>query len=332
VEGQDPPSRIIFESAAIGPFYLSWTPDGQGVSFLANDEGSLSLRLAAADGSSSLDGSGPGAIIRKGSPLYFDWIDPDHLYAHIGNGSEAFLGEMDRAGQPVGSAIDGPGPFRSVDVSEDGTYVAYVRAGVGGRHEIVVAHRDGSSEQAMPVFDIGAVDFSPTADVVASIGSIEPVTESAGYPIGPLRLIDAASGKVRTLLDDAVLGFSWSPDGSTIAAIRFVQVPVEGAAVSTAPDASAPATRTEIRLTFVDVASGDIRSNPEVRPSPSYVNAILAYFDQYSLSHQLWAPDSSSLLLPIFGDDGDEHIAAFDPDGGEPVVFDGVLAFWTPPD
>jgi len=66
------------------------------------------------------------------------------------------------------------------------------------------------------------------------------------------------------------------------------------------------------------------------RPSPSYVNAVLAYFDQYALSHQMWAPDSATLLLPILGDDGEEHIAAYDPDGGDPVVFDGVLAFWTP--
>ena len=101
--------KVIFQSTTVDPFYLSWSPDGKRVSFLANDAGSLALRIAAADGSSVLDGTGPGAVIRTGSPLYFDWIDPDHLFAHIGTGAEAFLGEIDRAGDGVAPAIRRPG-------------------------------------------------------------------------------------------------------------------------------------------------------------------------------------------------------------------------------
>jgi hypothetical protein len=168
-----------------------------------------------------------------------------------------------------------------------------------------------------------------------------PVAASVGFPIGPLRLIDAQSGKVRTLLDGDVLGFAWSPDGKTIAAIRFVNVPAggvlpsaapgaSGASGPPAPSASAEAARTEIRLTFIDVASGDIRSDPNVRPSVTYVNGVLAYFDQYALSHHLWAPDSSSILLPELTNEGTEQINVFYPDGGAPVAFDGTLAFWSP--
>ena len=35
-----------------------------------------------------------------------------------------------------------------------------------------------------------------------------------------------------------------------------------------------------------------------VVPGATFVNDVLAYFDQYALSHRLWAPDSSSFLLP----------------------------------
>ncbi len=342
-----PEPKVIFQSTTVDPFYLSWSPDGKQVSFLANDAGSLALRIAAADGSSVLDGTGPGAVIRTGSPLYFDWIDPDHLFAHIGTGAEAFLGEIDRAGDGVAPAIPTPGTFRSVDVSHDGKYVGYVRAGTNGKDAVVVAQRDASHAHSMPVFDIAAVGFSPTADVLAAIGSTAPVETPVGFPNGPLRLLDARSGKVRTLLDGQVVGFSWSPDGKTIAALRLVEVFDGGAlgspapsgsgasagspaAASASPVASAAPSRTEIRLTFIDVASGDIRSDPSVTPSITYINAVLAYFDQYSLSHRLWAPDSSSIILPELAQDGSEHIGVLYPDGASPVSFEGTLAFWSP--
>ena len=88
--------------------------------------------------------------------------------------------------------------------------------------------------------------------------------------------------------------------------------------------------RTEIRLTFIDVASGDIRSDPSVTPSITYINAVLAYFDQYSLSDRLWAPDSSSIILPKLAQDGSQRIGVLYPDGASPVSFEGTLAFWSP--
>ena len=80
----------------------------------------------------------------------------------------------------------------------------------------------------------------------------------------------------------------------------------------------------------MDVASGDIRSDPNVTPSITYINAILAYFDQYALSHRLWSPDSSAIILPQLAQDGSEHIGILYADGGTPVTFEGTLAFWSP--
>ena len=160
----DPPAEpvVIFESAAIGPFYLFWTPDGETVSFLANEAGGLSLRIAPADGSAPLDGSGPGALVRSGSPLYYDWIEGDRLLAHIGLGPEAFLGEMGLDGEAAAPALDTPGDFRSAVVSHDQGSIAFVRASDGDPAEIVVAGRDGSNEHATAVFGSAAVVFDPT--------------------------------------------------------------------------------------------------------------------------------------------------------------------------
>jgi len=321
----------IFRSATVAPFYLSWTPDGKTVSFLASDSDGLALRIAPADAHAPLDGSGPGAVIRAGSPFYYDWIDSTRMLAHIGDGAEAFLGEIGTGGAAAAPALKAPGTFRSADVSGDGAFDGYVRAGETGEDAVVVAARDGSGEHSMPVYGAAAVDFSPTDDTLAAIGSTVAVGAPLGIPIGPLRLMDAHTGATRTLLDGAVVSFSWSPDGRTIAAMRLVpaaggsNVSFTGAAASPAPTGPH-----DVRLAFVDVASGRIRSQPRVLPGTRYVNALLTYFDQYALSHRLWAPDSSSFLLPQTGPGGSTHVDVMFPDGGDPVSFDGEIGFWSP--
>ena len=98
-----------------------------------------------------------------------------------------------------------------------------------------------------------------------------------------------------------------------------------------APTASPPPSGAiEIRLLFVDVATGKVRSQPIVRPSPTFVNGILAYFDQYALSHRLWAPDSSSILLPEVDDGGVGTLTVLYPDGDPPLGIPGEIGFWSP--
>lgn len=320
---------VVFDRPSVIPFYLFWTPDGRGISFLATEADSLSLRIAPADGSTPLDGSEPGAIVRSGNPFYYDWIEQDRLLAHIGIGSDAFLGEIGLDPAAAGLALGGtPGDFRSAIVSRDRMSIAYARASGNGPGEIVVAAPDGSSEQATTVFGTAALAFDPAGDTVASIGPTEPAQAAAGFPLGPLRLVDAGSGVVRTLIDGFVVGFWWSPDGSTIAALR-VQ-PTDASAVPAGPFPSPTQAATEVRLMFVDVATGGIRSQPTVMPGPRFVQAFLAYFDQYALSHHIWAPDSSSILLPEVGPDGTTRVTARFPDGEAPITLDGEIGFWSP--
>jgi TolB protein len=323
--------RVIFRSDSIGPFYLYWTPDGRDVSFLANESGDLSLRLAPADGSAPLDGSGPGAFVRSGNPFYFDWVESDRLLVHIGAGPEAFLGEMRLDGSLADDELAAPGAFRSATVSPDGRSIAFVRSGEGGASEIVVAARDGSDERVMPVFDVAAVLFDPRGASVAAIGPDQPVQASSGFPVGPLRVLDVATGDVRTVLDGAVVGFWWSPDGATIAALRIQRVTPPAADARSLPSPAATTTPSaEIRLVFVDPATGEIRSDPAVRPGQRFIEALLPYFDQYALSHRLWAPDSSSFLMPELGPDGVTQVMVRFPDGSPPTALPGEMGFWSP--
>ena len=316
---------VVFEKASAAPFYLFWTPEGDRVSFLATEADVLSLRLAPADGSAPVDGSGAGSVVKSGNPFYYDWLAGDRLFAHIGVGSDAFLGEIELDGGAAGPGFEKPGDFRSGVVSPDHESIAFVRGAIGGPGDVVVSRRDGSNEHVMSAFGQTAVVFDPAGGRVASIGPSEP-GDLPGFPLGPIRLMDAASGEIRTLVDGLVVSFWWSPDGRTIAALR-VQPAVGSATQAGAPSAEPD---TEVRLLFVDVASGEILSQPIVRPGERFVSAFLAYFDQYALSHRVWAPDSSSILLPEVGPDGVTRVSVHFPDGSEPIALDGEIGFWSP--
>jgi hypothetical protein len=319
---------VILSNEAIEPFYLFWTPDSRAVSFLATEADVLSLRIAPRDGSAPLDGTGPGAKIRSGNPLYYDWIGQDRLLAHIGTGPEAFLGEIGLDGDAVGAELKDPGEFRSAVVNAAGSSIAFVRGIDRADSAIVVASREGTDEHEMPVFGPSAMAFDADGATLATIGPNEPVPPDVGFPVGPLRLIDVASGEIRTLIDGFVVGFWWSPDGRTIAALR-VQPAVGSVSPSGGVDSPEEQERV-VRLLFVDVESGETRSQPIVTPGQRFIETHLAYFDQYALSHQLWSPDSSSMLLPEIGEDGITRVTVRFVDGKEPIHLDGETAFWSP--
>ena len=319
---------VLLHNEAIEPFYLFWAPDGEAVSFLANDESGLSLRIAPTDGSAPVDGSAPGTKVRTGNPFYYDWIGRDRLIAHIGVGPQAFLGEIGLDGAAASAALIDPGEFRSAVVNRDDTAIAFVRGRDRTASAIVLAARDGSGEHSMSVFGPSAIAFDPTGTTLAMIGPDEPVPPEVGFPVGPLRLIDAASGEIKTLIDGFIVGFWWSPDGQTIAALR-VQ-PAIGSASGTSPGPSPTPMDNDVRLVFVDVASGRVRSQPVVQPGERFIETFLVYFDQYALSHQIWAPDSSSFLLPEALPDGSTQLTVRFPDGEEPIPLDGDIGFWSP--
>ena len=65
--------------------------------------------------------------------------------------------------------------------------------------------------------------------------------------------------------------------------------------------------------------------------SPLFINQVLPYFDQYALSHRLWSPDGSSILLPVVGEDGTESLHVVPADGSPVrVLAPGSMGFWSP--
>ena len=324
---------VVYQSPDRPPFYLYWAPDSRRLTFLTTEPNGLALRLAPADASA------PAAIIRSGSPMYWAWADPARLLVHSGDGGpDGFFGEIGADGASVEPAVIAPGGFRAPAVTSDGRFRAFVAPGEGTPAQIVVEARDRTNPHVLDVFGEAAIDFGPRTNELAFVAPTVAGGDPA-LPIGPLRLMDAASGQVRTILPGSVVAFFWAPDGRTIAALEITgsggdQVATAGDAILTAATTIAspsPAPGAALRLVFVTPDTGAIRSQRAVRVSDTFVQQVLPFFDQYALSHRLWSPDGASVVLPVVADDGTDQLEVVRADGSDPrTVPAGVVGFWSP--
>ena len=329
----------VYSSAVHAPFYLYWSPDGSRVAFLANEATGISLRIAPADGSPPRDGPAHDGIVRKGEPVYFAWERPDRLLLHVGAGAAAFTGEVGLDGAAVAPAIPGTGDFRTAVVSGDGSYLAYAEGGAGSAR-IVAVGRDGGSPRHLPVLGPAAFAFDPTGSTLASIAAIDPGAIPVSFPLGPLRLLDPATGAVRTLMDGSVIAFFWSPDGRRIATLELAAPGGPSAGVPSVVEASTagrqlaaatPAPAVEVHLSFVDVASGQVRGDRAIQLGDEFISTILPYFDQYALSHRLWAPDSTAIVLPLVDARGRARVVVVGAGGTAPrTISEATSGFWSP--
>ena len=329
-----PPETIpspIYQSGEEPPFYLYWSPDGDQLTFLTSEPDGLALRAAAANGSA-------GGIVRRGAPMYWAWTGADRMLIHAGgDGPNAYVGEVELDGEEARRSAVVPGLFQAPAVSSDGLRRAYVASTDEPEPDIrsaVILVEDGSDGSVRRVAVRGptALGWGPGQ---ASLAFIAP-PQRTQLPIGPLDLLDRASTRPRTLIDDDVLAFFWSPDGSSIAALMLASdKPRQVASLRAMPPRPETPTAADsgvtLRLKVVASDDGSVLVDRPVRLSETFAGQLLPYFDQYALSHRLWSPDSADLVLPLVGDDGLTHITVVPAAGGEPrVIADGEIAFWAP--
>lgn len=315
------------------PIYLYWARDGQSVSFIASYESDLGLFLAPADG------AGEGRLLATGQPLYWDWVgQEERLLVHTGTPqSGASLTFVDVAeAQSSGDEVTAPGYFQAPVVSADGTYIGFTE--IDDSEDRWVVARDlvsGSSTRTRHA-GVAAMGWSPTDDLLAFISADGSGRSSQLNFYGPLRLLEAETGDVQTLVDERVLAFFWSPDGRKIAYLTVA----EGEGEQVAERGSAGRFRQmnrrarqheELRLSLwlVDVVDRRNVHLLDFRPTEIFVRQFLPFFDQYALSHRVWSPDSRALALPVReGDEGRIYMVNADGQGIQ-ILAEGLIAFWS---
>ena len=116
-EEESAEKKEVHFSTNDSPFYLYWSPDGQQITYLANDRNSgLELNIV------NLVGESPNRTIATGSPLYWNWAaDSRQILVHSGGGSdESQLMMIDDFGRPRAPQIPTPGPFQAPGISPSG--------------------------------------------------------------------------------------------------------------------------------------------------------------------------------------------------------------------
>jgi Tol biopolymer transport system component len=301
-----PPPGLPQEIAPAVPHYVNPSPDGRYAALVTPADRALALLLVDTE----LPGAPPE--ITRGAPIFTSWSPAgDTLLVHAGS----VIQRMERI-DPGGLTTVG---LNSVDLrvpawSPDGRLWASVRHGEI-RNAVVLLDRDGRH-----VARVGAVEGA-AALAWAPAGGVLAVSRQsrAGYFDG-IDLIDARTSETRTLVRDRLLLWLWSPDGRRLAYLR--RAGGEG----------------QLAWQIVHLDGRPPLASAAFYPGPLFA-ILVAFFDQYLLSHRLWSPDGRYLLaagrIAVNGPPPSTwggSILLLDTSGGRPLqaLCPGEIGGWQP--
>ena len=305
-ENEQDASPVIAETV---PHYMYWSPDGESLAFIASTSMALTL-FVYTEGAQTTAASNEG-------PLYFKWAgDSNSMLIHARDKLATFTAPFD---QPPVELAPMDLIYRAPDLSSDGSQAAYISSVEQGS-SLLVGDPSGAGQfrELMPIEGIGALLWSPTDDVIAVIDGTVP----GGPGYGRLRVISPDGSEPRTLVEEPVVAFFWSPDGKLIA---YVAVDIQ---------------RQALVWKVVRADGGEPWELAAFVPTRETLTA-LSFFDQYAHSHSVWSPDSTRL---VFGglaarapgaangaspNEGSIYVINTEPGSLPREIANGTLAFWS---
>ena len=263
-------ARLVADGS---PHYLYWSPDSRFLGFTI--AGNRGLTVFVED---TLNPSVPTEV-ETNAPLYFHWApDGQSMVVHAGDAVKLVRKPFDTSTPQLLARSHG---FRVPALSPDGTRVAYSmdeprEEGVATQYGLFIGQA-GTPHQARQVLQVGSLSaflWSPDGNELAVADRQDP---SSPY-FQRLRVVSADGATVRSIAEEPVIAFYWSPAGDKIAWVGL------------APEerlfewAVAPRTGDSVQRLF------------RFQPS-AYVLTMLNFFDQYAYSHSPWSPDSTRLVV-----------------------------------
>ena len=296
------------------PHYALWSPDGETIAFVARTWPS-GLSLFA----SRISEEGEPRRVLTGGPMFMSW-SPDSRYLLVHSREEHYLVDF----RADGSVARVPGNSRSYMApswAPDNSRLAILRQGEGDSQTLLVGDAEGATASAVAqVEGAAAFAWSPNGELIGLARDLQG--RSRFY--GGLWVADSKGGGERKLAGELILSFFWSPDGKEIAYIT----PSEGAEGA-------------VRWGLVGVDGGPARYLADFRPTEEQLTAYM-FFDQYTQSHDPWAPDGASLIFSgalgyheeraLLPGPDEANVLVAGVDGAEPpvAVARGFLGFWSP--
>lgn len=323
-EGKDGKNqKRLLTGTRLQPFYLYWTPDSRRVSFLSEVTGQTIMEMGIA----TAGVEGDYQALDSGAPFYWDWRpDSQSIVVHANMGAESTTERLSLLSpEPSAQRSDlsvETGVFQAPSFSPDGKSMMYATS-ANEKFELHLRALDGSGDKTIANDDGGAFfSFSRDGKRVAYLAAVsfQPL------PQGTLTVLDAA-GKAasRTLKEEPVLAFFWSPDGRTIA---FLTPDTDSGSVD--PMFAQSSQVIYMKLMGYDAGSGKTWTIARFPPSRGML-AVLPYFDQYGRSATLWSPDSRFITFTAFSADGTPALYVARADGNIKPRFlvNGDYAFWS---
>ncbi len=273
---QEGPTQPIFTNPRDGrqviaaglAHYVNWSPSGRAVAVVGNVGGGLAVNLVAASG------QGRPQRLVDGAPLYFAWA-PDGRAIIVHRAAQLVLFDLTAASEgPIQIQRVRPS-FRSPAWSPDGANCYFAKPRPGGGSIIVGARRSelgsgGAHEELMELTGPASFVAAQTDDRLAVL------TLSAGDAEGRnLTILDPITGLQQPIIDRAMNGIFWAPDGRALFAFE--------------PQPSS----TMIALTRYDLnREGEYVGSMRLarfQPSAEFAT-MLNFHDQFAHSHQIVSP------------------------------------------
>jgi Tol biopolymer transport system component len=330
-------AATLYTSNANPAFYLYWSPDSRYVSFLTQEEASLALRLAPADGSEEV------RVLERGSPFYWSWSpDGGELFAHIGGArrasEEARLSILSSSPDAPPALLEqAPASFQAPAWSPDGQRLLYAGEDENGEQALFLHERaSGAAEKLLSLAGFLGFSWSPDARWIA----YHQISDLGEAPLGHVFVMPAPETsslrqpalheEVRPVGRELAVSFFWSPDSRRLALL----VPSLEAGPSTrAGGLAAPAGQEPqllLRWWVMEAPDGELHPVAAFRPTREFL-LILPYFDQYAHSVRFWSPDSRYLVYSDQESAERAGIWVADVEGEEAPrrLADGSLGVWS---
>lgn len=319
------------------PFYLYWDPSANRIAHLGPTDAGIDLSITEPFGE-----SGPTTRrIDRGEPYFMAWNpDGDELLVHasdfrldridMGDATVIIDPDPGRFGAPVWVFDDSLVFADSQDDSQylvttgpsgEGRrplveYAGHIRFGVANHGTRVVMQSALVPDDDSDVATIGFSGSNNWMNALQTDPTPEPGFEIEDDPIdliapGVPYAMGIYGGEPYALADGPAVAIFPSPDGRGIAWFEPL----------------GDGSRLMLRVDF----AGTAHAIGPIVPSQEMAESYLAFFDQYDLSHDFWAP--SSRLFVYAGRteaDDTDGIWVFDTETGESTrIADGVVASFT---
>ena len=265
-----------WERAGLGqgtPIYGNWSPQADMFTVLVQrGDRQLSLETIV------MAQPGKTNTLLTGAPLFWSWAPQGQLVAaHAGDNATAgrvVLLET-ATGDIVREISVSPGTFRVPVWSPNGDLLTYVE-------------RNADGVQTLRLFDIQSGESAPishTSGMTSALWSPDGQalafgsTQRQGSLLFPsLHMLDLSTGRSTLLLETPVAGFLWAPQGTSL---FYLSVDTH---------------HSQLRWHRYDRLTGE--SLELVRFLPSREQTLqFSFFDQYTGSHPLLAPDGTMLTF-----------------------------------